>query len=209
MADRHPAFCNLPKKGCKLPADVRAKMKENWHSKSPARVAALEKMLADPDRVKKILKTTKPRRDKARKEKLAQKKKRLKNTRAPLGRLIAVDGRSKPRYYALWVSPVEPEYRLSVATLKVIKYGRPRDPWGNFMRPVHPEYIFGLPLRNGDQLVQPPHKTNPVQNGVPEHPGSSGVDGATQPTGADGPGSVGPDNPLPRGLYRKYSRGFT
>lgn len=198
----------INKKGNKLSEERKQKIREGC-ARSEKHKANTRKMLADPTRVKRAAKKNRANNRRKRAERKAQKKRQLKGTRATLGRLIALDGRDQPRYYATWVSPVEPSFKVTVRTLRVLKFGRPRDPWGNFMKPLHPEHIFGMPIRNGDPLVYPPNKQPTVQDGVSEHSGGSAVDAGAQPPGADGPGIVG-ENPVnPGRLYRRYRTRYT
>jgi uncharacterized short protein YbdD (DUF466 family) len=198
----------IRKKGQPLSEATRLKIKESC-AKSAKFKANTANMLADPDRVKKVVKANKARHRIKVQERKAQEKRRLKAQRAPLGRLIALDGRDQPRYYATWVSPVEPSYKVTVRTLKALRFGRPRDPWGNFMKPLHPEHIFGMPIRNGEQLVYPPNKQPTLQNGVRKHSGSPGVDEAEGTTGADGSGNVGENPSNPGRVYRRYRHRYT
>lgn len=189
-------------KGSKRSPEVIAKIKESC-AKSAKHKAATERMLSDPDRMKKIAKALKPLYKQKAKEREQLKRKAKKLARSPIGRLVAVDTNGNPRYTALWVSQVEPGFTLTIATAKVIKFGRPRDPWGNFMKPVHPEYIFGMPLRNGEELVHPPKQ----QTSVPKPAGGAGVDATDGANVAGASESVGKNTSLARRIYQRYHRG--
>lgn len=189
-------------KGGTIPEERRLRIKATCATSEKYR-ANIDKLLSDPERGKKIAKTLAKIRAKKNKEKQAKKKREKVDPRCTIGRLIAVDGAGKPRYSATWVSPVDPTYQVKVATSKVIKHGRPRDPLGNFMNPKHPEHIFGLPIRNGDPVVHPP---NSLQNGVSEPARPEGVDGKDPAAVGGVRVGVGDDSVTPERLYRRYHK---
>lgn len=150
-----------------------------------------------------VKKTQATRREKGLGKK-AKKTKKKKPARMMLSKLIPLDGSSKPRYDAVWVSPVDPDYSVKMKTLKVIKHGRPRDPWGNYMVPKYPEQLFGFPItNNGDPLVYPP--TVPMQVSDAGPSGGTVLAGGAEDSQRDTPDGVGQNQRASLGLYHVNS----
>lgn len=157
-------------KGEPMAPERRAKIKESCNA-SEKHKSNTAKMLADPKRVEKGIKTKLDRGLPIFRKPKPKTREKKKPVRGTVGNLIAVDGRGSPRYTAYWVSPVDAKYQLKIATILVIKYGRPRDPWGNFMRPKHPEHIFGIPVVDVDPVIIPPDEVLPPKK--PDVPAAS------------------------------------
>jgi hypothetical protein len=141
------------------PPEVREKLRKG--SQSEKAKAALAKMLADPDRVRKAVA--------ARKANAKKKRKKIPENPPPPPptdiRSILPHSKTSgggTKYSHVWVSVVEKKYRLTVSLTLVLKFGRPRDPWGHFMVPLSPEKLFGapVPLRKEQKFIQEgPHES--------------------------------------------------
>jgi hypothetical protein len=73
---------------------------------------------------------------------------------------------SSPIATTTWQSPQQETYRLTIRTELVLKYGKPRDPWGNFMHPVKADDLF-----NPQDVSKQVGTTYPTQGFINENPG--------------------------------------
>ncbi len=177
----------MPPKGGKESPETREK-----------RIAAMLKSPAVLENIRKVnernaarLLATKMERNHRKAMKRLKQKRRIKAKGRPSD-LLGIDSKGNRVYDSRWYSTIKPEFTVVVKTLMVIKYGRPRDPWGAFMKPKDPALLFGRADLHPEQrfvLGDPIYDCNPdVQTPVSDDlPGPD-----VRPSGSVGAG--GPDD---------------
>lgn len=146
------------KKGCTNSPEHRRKQSEAAKN-SKYVTKAFNKMMADPERIAKMVATK--AKNRAKREAEARKH------RHP--GLVTIDEmfplKKKNMNFFWWSSRIKPAYKVKVSLKSVIKFGRPRDPWGFYMNLIRPELIFGaaVQFREDQRFIQEgPHASESI-----------------------------------------------